>query len=459
MNNSLKKVLMPHQSGEQRQHNFEEVTYGYDQAMALEEAQRCLQCRNAKCIEGCPVSVNIPGFIQEIKNNNLMGAYEAIAQTNAFPSICGRVCPQENQCEANCVRNIKGESVGIGRLERFVGDWYLQHQPTLNSVESNGHRIAIVGSGPAGLSCANICLSNGFAVTMFEILHQPGGVLSYGIPEFRLPKKIVNQEIDNLIARGLKLELNTIVGSTITIEELFAEGYEAVFIGSGAGLPKFLNIPGEQYSGVFSANEYLTRVNLMKANNLQYDTPVYVGKKVVVVGGGNVAMDAARVAKRLGSEVHIVYRRSMDELPARGEEVLHAQEEDIIFHLLENPVKIIGNDQYQVCQVEIEKMTLGEPDQSGRRQPIPSGETYLMDCDCVIVAVGTTPNPLLIKSTTGLTTTRWGGIVVDDQQKTSLDYVYAGGDAVSGAATVILAMGAGKQAAQAITSALLDCKE
>jgi glutamate synthase (NADPH/NADH) small chain len=456
MNKSLKKVKMPELDPEIRVHNFEEVSTGYTMEQAVEEANRCLDCKNPKCIQGCPVSVKINDFIRAIKEKDMTKAYRIIQETNAFPSVCGRVCPQESQCEAKCILGIKGEPVAIGRLERFVGDWFLEHgQREETKVESNGIKVAVVGSGPVGLSCANDLAKMGYDVTIFEILHRAGGVLSYGIPSFRLPKDIVNKEIEALEKNGVQFSLNTLIGRTITIEELKEQGFQAIFIGSGAGLPKFMRIKGENSNGVFSANEILTRVNLMKAVDEQYDTPIPDLRKVMVVGGGNVAMDAARVVKRMGAEVHIVYRRSMDEMPARWEEIEHAKEEGIIFDVLMNPVEIIPDENYRVKQVILEKMLLGEPDEKGRMRPIPSGEFQTVDFDCVIIAVGTTPNPLIRKTTPGLDTTSWGGIVVNEEtMETSIKDIYAGGDAVSGAATVISALGAGKRAAKAIDESL-----
>lgn len=455
MNNNLKKTLMPNQEPEVRNSNFQEVALGYDLESALLEADRCINCKNAKCIEGCPVNVDIPNFINEIKKNDFKKAYEIITSTNAFPQICGRVCPQENQCEKNCVRGIKGESVAIGRLERFVGDWHSQNGKAQSKEPNRSDKVAIIGSGPAGLSCANDLASAGFKVTVFEVLHQLGGVLSYGIPEFRLPKAIVSNEIDQLKLKGVEFKKNTLVGRTVTIKELLEDGYKAIFIGSGAGLPKFMNIKGENLNGVYSANEFLTRVNLMRANMDEYDTPVYIGQKVVVVGGGNVAMDAARVAKRLGSDVTIVYRRSMDEIPARKEEVEHAIEEGVVFELLQNPMEIYGDEKHAVSGIKIDVMALSEPDASGRKKPVSTGKTKDLVCDCVIMAIGTSPNPLISNTTAGLETTSWGGIVVDEKTAaTSIENIYAGGDAVSGAATVILAMGAGKQAAKSIIEKL-----
>ncbi len=443
---------MPELAPEARIQNNDEVTTGYTYEMAQEEARRCLDCKQPKCVEGCPVNVDIRGFIAAIKEDDMLGAYELIQKTNAFPSVCGRVCPQESQCEAKCIVGIRNEPVAIGRLERYVGDWFLEHgtRKTVD-VQPKGIKTAVIGSGPVGLSCANDLSKLGYDVTVFEVLHKPGGVLMYGIPSFRLPKDIVMDEIEALKSNGVKFMMNTLIGRTITIEELQKQGFEAIFIGSGAGLPKFMNIKGENSNGVFSANEILTRVNLMCANEDQYDTPVPHLKKVMVVGGGNVAMDAARVTRRMGAEVHIVYRRSLEEMPARLEEIHHAQEEGIIFDVLMNPVEIIPDENYRVKQVVLEKMNLGEPDAEGRRKPIPSGEFVTEDFDCAIIAVGTNPNPLIRQTTDGLETTTWGGIIVDEETMgTSLPSIYAGGDAVSGAATVISALGAGKIAAKAI---------
>jgi glutamate synthase (NADPH/NADH) small chain len=456
MNKSKNKVAMPEVDPAKRILNYEEVSTGYTPEMALEEANRCLDCKNPKCIEGCPVGVRINDFIRAIKEQDFLGAYEYIQETNAFPSVCGRVCPQESQCEAKCIVGIKGEPVAIGRLERFVGDWFLaQGQREAVKVTSNGIKVAVVGSGPVSLSCASDLAKLGYEVTVFEVLHKAGGVLTYGIPSFRLPKDIVEKEIDALKQNGVTFQFNTLIGRTITIEELREQGYKAIFIGSGAGLPKFMGIKGENSNGVFSANEILTRVNLMRAVDEGYDTPIPELHKVMVVGGGNVAMDAARVTRRMGAEVHVVYRRSMQEMPARLEEIEHAKEEGIIFDVLMNPVEIIPDEQYRVKQVVLEKMNLGEPDEKGRRSPVPSGEFVTVDYDCVIIAVGTTPNPLIRKTTPGLETTSWGGIIVNEEtMETTIQDIYAGGDAVSGAATVISALGAGKKAAKAIHESL-----
>ena len=456
-NMSLKKNPMPSQEPDVRNKNFDEVTLGYTQEQALDEAQRCLHCKNHPCMQGCPVMVHIPEFIKEVAAGNFEEAYQIISQTSALPAVCGRVCPQENQCEKYCVRGVKGEPVGIGRLERFVADWHNAHCTEAPAKPaSNGHRVAVVGSGPAGLTCAGDLARKGYDVTVFEALHLAGGVLVYGIPEFRLPKSIVQKEVDGLKALGVTIATDTVIGRTITIDELMEEqGFEAVFIGSGAGLPMFMNIPGVNYKGVLSANEFLTRINLMKAYRPDSDTPIVHPKKVAVVGGGNVAMDAARCAKRLGAEVYIVYRRGMEELPARKEEVEHAEEEGIIFKTLNNPVEILADENDNVNKIRCIKMELGEPDASGRRRPIEvPGSEFELDVDCVIMALGTSPNPLIKSTTKGLEINKKGGIVVNEDGLTSRENVYAGGDAVTGAATVILAMGAGKTAAKAIDEAL-----
>lgn len=457
-NMSLTKVAMPEQDPNVRNKNFQEVALGYTKEMAMEEATRCLNCPTKPCMNGCPVNVPIPGFIEKVAEGDFEAAYEIITSENALPAICGRVCPQENQCEGKCIRGIKGEPVAIGRLERFVADYHMANTQAVKAdIQSNGKKVAVVGCGPAGITCAGELAKKGYEVTIFEALHKAGGVLSYGIPEFRLPKDLVAKEIENVENLGVKIETNVIVGRSITIDELMADGYEAVFVGSGAGLPRFLNIPGENLLGVYSANEFLTRVNLMKAYKFpEAPTPVKVGKNVAVVGAGNVAMDAARTAKRLGAEnVYIVYRRGEDELPARAEEVHHAKEEGVIFKLLNNPCAIHGEDGW-VTGMEVIKQELGEPDASGRRSPVPvEGSNYTIDVDTVIIAIGQSPNPLIRQTTPGLDTQRWGGIIVDeDTMKTSKDGVYAGGDTVTGAATVILAMGAGKKAAKAIDEAL-----
>ena len=454
-NMSLEKVKMPEQDPDVRNKNFDEVALGYTPEMAMEEAQRCLHCKNKPCVGGCPVNVPIPEFIEKVAAGDFEAAYQVITRENALPAICGRVCPQEDQCEGRCVRGIKGEPVGIGRMERFVADYHMaKGDTTVPEIEKNGIKVAVIGCGPSGITCAGELARKGYDVTVFEALHKPGGVLSYGIPEFRLPKALVAKEIENVEKLGVDIETNVIVGKSITIDDLMSDGYKAIFIGSGAGLPKFLNIPGENLLGVYSANEFLTRVNLMKAFKFpETPTPVKIGKKVAVVGAGNVAMDAARTAKRLGAEeVYIVYRRSEEECPARLEEVHHAKEEGIIFKFLNNPCKILGDENGYVTGMEVVKQELGEPDASGRRRPIPiEGSNYVMDVDSVIISVGTSPNPLLRTTTPGLDTQKWGGIIVDEAtMETSKEYVYAGGDAVTGAATVILAMGAGKTAAAAI---------
>ena len=456
-NMSLTKNPMPSQDPNVRNKNFEEVALGYTEEQALDEAQRCLNCKNKPCMTGCPVMVHIPEFIAEVAKGNFEEAYQIISHTSALPAVCGRVCPQENQCEKYCVRGKKGDPVGIGRLERFVADWHNAHATAApEKPASNGHRVAVVGSGPAGLTCAGDLARKGYEVTVFEALHLAGGVLVYGIPEFRLPKSIVQKEVDGLKALGVTIATDTLVGRTITIDELMEEqGFEAVFIGSGAGLPMFMNIPGVNYKGVFSANEFLTRINLMKAYRPDSDTPIVHPKKVAVVGGGNVAMDAARCAKRLGAEVYIVYRRGMEELPARKEEVEHAEEEGIIFKTLNNPVEILADENDNVNKIRCIQMELGEPDASGRRRPVEvPGSEFELDVDCVIMALGTSPNPLIKSTTKGLEINKKGGIVVNEDGLTSRENVYAGGDAVTGAATVILAMGAGKTAAKAIDEAL-----
>ena len=452
-NMSLNKNAMPSQDPQVRNRNFKEVALGYTEALAQDEAQRCLNCKNKPCTQGCPVHIDIPAFIAEVANGNYEGAYDVINQQSSLPAICGRVCPQESQCEKYCVRAIKGDAVGIGRLERFVADTHNASNPPAPKLpDPNGHRVAVVGSGPAGLACAGDLAKKGYAVTIFEALHLAGGVLVYGIPEFRLPKSIVQTEIDKLKALGVELKTNMVIGKTISIDELIEQGYEAICIGTGAGLPRFMNIPGENLKGVYSANEFLTRVNLMKAYREGADTPIQHAKTVVVVGGGNVAMDAARSAMRLGAEnVTIVYRRSEEELPARKEEVEHAKEEGIAFHLLTNPTQILGNEEGCVAGIECLEMELGEPDESGRRRPVEkAGSEFQIDADCVIIAIGTSPNPLIKSTTEGLETERHGCIVTDEVGKTSREGIYAVGDAVTGAATVILAMGAGKTAAAAI---------
>ncbi|MBR3842252.1 MAG: NADPH-dependent glutamate synthase [Christensenellaceae bacterium] len=452
-NMSLKKNVMPEQPADVRNKNFLEVALGYTPEQAIDEAKRCLQCKHKPCVGGCPVRIDIPAFIAEVAKGEFEAAYQIIAKSSSLPAVCGRVCPQESQCEQKCVRGIKGEPVAIGRLERFVADYHNQNNTELpEKPVSNGRRVAIIGSGPSGLTCAGDLAKKGYDVTIFEALHTAGGVLVYGIPEFRLPKAIVQKEIDGLKALGVKLETNMVIGKTVSIDELMDEfGYEAVFIGSGAGLPRFMNIPGENLNGVYSANEFLTRINLMKAYRDRSKTPIQHGSKVVVVGGGNVAMDAARCAKRLGADVTIVYRRAEKELPARAEEVEHAKEEGIHFNLLTNPIEIKGKDGW-VDKITCIRMELSEPDESGRARPVAvPGSEFEIDADCVIMSIGTSPNPLIKSTTEGLETQRWGGIIADEETgKTSREGVYAGGDAVTGAATVILAMGAGKNAAAAI---------
>ncbi len=450
----LKRVPVREQDAVVRSANFEEVCLGYNEEEAMAEAARCLGCKNAMCMKGCPVSIDIPGFIGQVKEGNFEEAYQIISKSSALPAVCGRVCPQETQCEGKCIRGIKGEPVAIGRLERFVADWHNANATTAaEKPASNGHKVAVIGSGPSGLTCAGDLAKKGYEVTVFEALHLAGGVLVYGIPEFRLPKAIVQQEVDSLKALGVKIETNMVIGKVLSIDELMDDyGFEAVFIGSGAGLPRFMNIPGENLCGVYSANEFLTRVNLMKAYKDDSATPIMHAKKIAVVGGGNVAMDAARCAKRLGAdEVYIVYRRSEDELPARKEEVEHAKEEGIIFKLLHNPVEIIGDENEFVNGMKCVKMELGEPDESGRRSPVViENSEFVLDIDAVIMSIGTSPNPLIKSTTKGLDTQKWGGIIADEKGLTSREGVFAGGDAVTGAATVILAMGAGKTAAEAI---------
>ena len=455
MADMMKKVPVREQEPKVRATNFEEVCLGYNKEEAMEEATRCLNCKNARCIQGCPVSINIPAFIQEVKAGNIEEAYKVIGESSALPAICGRVCPQESQCEGKCVRGIKGEAVSIGKLERFVADYALEHDIKPECAETkNGHKVAVIGSGPSGLTCAGDLAKLGYDVTVFEALHELGGVLVYGIPEFRLPKqKVVAKEIEKVKELGVKFETNVVIGKSTTIDQLMEEeGFEAVFIGSGAGLPMFMGIPGENANEVFSANEYLTRSNLMKAFREDYDTPIAAGKKVAVVGGGNVAMDAARTALRLGAEVHIVYRRSEAELPARAEEVHHAKEEGIIFDLLTNPKKINVDEKGNITSMTVVKMELGEPDASGRRRPVEiEGSEYDIEVDTVIMSLGTSPNPLISSTTKGLETNRRKCIVAEEENgQTSKEGVFAGGDAVTGAATVILAMGAGKAGAKGI---------
>ncbi|MBQ6788621.1 MAG: NADPH-dependent glutamate synthase [Clostridia bacterium] len=458
-NMRLTKNEMPSQAPDVRNRNFDEVALGYTEEMAIDEAKRCLNCKNKPCIAGCPVKIHIPEFIAKTAEGDFEGAYQIIAKSSSLPAVCGRVCPQESQCESKCIRGVKGEPVAIGRLERFVADYHNKNatEAPIRPV-SNGHKVAVAGSGPAGLTCAGDLAKQGYDVTVFEALHTPGGVLVYGIPEFRLPKSIVAKEIDTLKALGVTFETNTVIGKSVSIDELIEDGFEAVFIGTGAGLPRFMGIPGENYNGVYSANEFLTRINLMKAYREGSDTPVMKANRVAVVGGGNVAMDAARCAKRLGAEeVYIVYRRSEEELPARAEEVEHAKEEGIIFKLLTNPTEIIGNENNFVSGMKCVEMELGEPDASGRRRPIvKENSEHTIDVDAVIMSIGTSPNPLIKDTTEGLDTERWGGIKTDEHGLTSRIAVYAGGDAVTGAATVILAMGAGKTAAEAINEYIMN---
>lgn len=447
------KHPMPTRDPKVRARDFLPVELGYDEETAVEEAKRCLRCKNKPCTTGCPVQIDIPSFIAKVAERDFDGAYEVIAKSSSLPAVCGRVCPQETQCESKCVRGIKGEPVAIGRLERFVADYHIEKGSVQNiSIEKNGVKVAVVGAGSAGLTCAGDLAKKGYDVTIFEALHKPGGVMTYGIPEFRLPKSIVAAEIDNLLKMGVKIETNVVIGKTLTIDDLKEDGFRAVFIGSGAGLPKFMHIKGEELNGVFSANEFLTRINLMRAYEVDYDTPIWRGKKVAVVGGGNVAMDAARSAMRLGAErVYVVYRRSEEELPARKEEVAHAKEEGVEFFLLNNPIEIVDDGNYSVAGLKCVKMELGDPDESGRRRPREVvGSEFILEADTVVMSIGTAPNPLLKNATPDLKVADWGGIIVDEEGKTSLEGVYAGGDATSGAATVILAMGAGKKAAEAI---------
>ena len=453
-NMSPNKAPMPSQDPNVRNKNFLEVALGYTKEVAIEEAQRCLNCKTKPCVSGCPVKIAIPDFISKVAQGDFDGAYDVISESSSLPAVCGRVCPQERQCESKCVRGIKNEPVGIGRLERFVADYHnAKENIEVKKPQPNGHKVAIIGSGPAGLACAGDLAKKGYEVTVFEALHLAGGVLVYGIPEFRLPKAIVQQEVDALKALGVKIETNMVIGRVLSIDELMDDyGFEAVFIGTGAGLPRFMNIPGENLCGVYSANEFLTRINLMKAYKDESATPIIPAKRVAVVGGGNVAMDAARCAKRLGAdEVYIVYRRSEEELPARKEEVEHAKEEGIIFKLLHNPVEILGDENEFVKGMKCVRMELGEPDQSGRRSPVViENSEFVLDIDAVIMSIGTSPNPLIKSTTKGLDTQKWGGIIADEKGLTSREGVFAGGDAVTGAATVILAMGAGKTAAEAI---------
>lgn len=457
-NMDMKKCPMPVQDPDVRNKNFDEVALGYTYDMAVNEARRCLNCKNKPCVSACPVQIDIPAFIEHVASEDMEGAFDVLSKSTSLPAVCGRVCPQETQCEGKCVRGIKGEPVGIGRLERFVADYHREHctdSPVMP--EQNGHKVAVIGAGPSGLTVAGDLAKMGYKVTIFEALHLAGGVLVYGIPEFRLPKAIVQKEIDNLKAIGVDIETNMVIGKVLTIDEIFEMGNEAIFVGSGAGLPRFMNIPGESLKGVYSANEFLTRINLMKAYQDGSKTPIQQAKKVAVVGGGNVAMDAARSAKRLGAEeVYIVYRRSMDELPARKEEVEHAEEEGIIFKTLNNPVEILGNDEGMVSGMRCIEMELGEPDESGRRRPVEKpGSEFELEIDCAIMAIGTSPNPLIRSTTPGLEANKHGCLITkDDSGLTTRDNVYAGGDAVTGAATVILAMGAGKAAAKAIDEVL-----
>ena len=458
-NMSLKKNEMPVQNPKVRSTNFSEVALGYTEEQALDEAERCLNCPTKPCRGGCPVSIDIPEFIGKIKAHDFEGAYQVISQSSTLPAVCGRVCPQETQCESKCVRGKKGEPVAIGRLERFVADWHNAHcDAKPEKPAPNGHKVAVIGAGPSGLTCAGDLAKLGYEVTVYEALHLAGGVLVYGIPEFRLPKSIVQREVENLQAMGVKIETNVVIGRTIEVDELFEQGFESVFIGSGAGLPRFMKIPGENLKGVYSANEFLTRVNLMKAYKSDSDTPIKKNTSVAVVGGGNVAMDAARCAKRLGAEnVYIVYRRGIEEMSARKEEVEHAMEEGIVFKNLTNPVEIIGDEHKFVSGMKCVEMTLGEPDESGRRRPVEKPDSeFMLDVDCVIMAIGTSPNPLIRNTTKGLETNKHGCFIADEVGQTSREGVFAGGDAVTGAATVILAMGAGKTAAQSIQEYLQE---
>lgn len=461
-NMSLKKNEMPVQDPKVRCNNFLEVALGYTKEQAIDEAERCLNCKNMPCVSGCPVAINIPGFISKVKEGDFEGAYQVISLSSSLPAVCGRVCPQETQCESKCVRGIKGDSVAIGRLERFVADYHNENVTgQIDVPKLNGHKCAIIGAGPSGLACAGDLAKMGYKVTVFEALHLAGGVLVYGIPEFRLPKSIVQREIDNLKELGVEVDTNIVIGKTVEIDELFEQGYEAIFVGSGAGLPRFMNIPGENLKGVYSANEFLTRVNLMKAYKNDSDTPIKHSKNVAIVGGGNVAMDAARCAKRLGAEnVFIVYRRGEEEMPARKEEVEHAKEEGIIFKTLTNPREIVGNEHKFVTGMKCIQMELGEPDESGRRKPIEKADSeFMLDVDCVIMAIGTSPNPLIRNTTEGLETNKHGCFIADEDGRTSREGVFAGGDAVTGAATVILAMGAGKKAAKAMDEYIKNRKD
>ncbi len=463
MANKIPRVPVREQDPKVRATNFEEVCYGYNVDEARLEASRCLNCKKPRCVESCPVSIQIPQFIARVAEGDFESAARIIAEDSSLPSVCGRVCPQETQCEGSCILGIKGEAVAIGKLERFVGDWSIEHGKTFATVApTNGYKVAVVGSGPSGLACAADLAKLGYEVTIFEALHKVGGVLEYGIPEFRLPKqKVVAKEVENVKRLGVKIETDTIVGRTATVDQLMdEEGFSAVFIGSGAGLPRFMGIPGENLNGVVSANEFLTRTNLMKAYDDQYDTPIYVGQRVVVVGGGNVAMDAVRTAKRLGAEAFIVYRRSEAELPARVEEVHHAKEEGIDFRMLTNPVEVLGDDKGWVRGIRCIRMELGEPDESGRRSPVEiPGSEFEIECDVVIMALGTSPNPLIASTTAGLETNRRGCIVADENGQTSREGIFAGGDTVTGAATVILAMGAGRKAAKAIDNYIRNKKQ
>lgn len=456
-NMSPRKNEMPCQDPEVRAGNFDEVALGYTEEQATDEAKRCLKCKNRPCMQGCPVGVRIPEFIEKVAAGEFEEAYGIITDTNALPAVCGRVCPQENQCEGKCVRGIKGEPVGIGRLERYVADYHNTHKENAEEpeIKKNGKRVAVVGSGPAGLTCAGVLAKKGYEVTVYEALHTAGGVLAYGIPEFRLPKKILKTEVDGLKKMGVKIVTNVVIGKTLTLEDICAE-YDSVFLGTGAGLPQFMNIKGENLCGVYSSNEFLTRINLMKAYEEEARTPLYRPKKAVVVGGGNVAMDSARCARRLGAEVTIVYRRTENELPARKEEVENAKEEGVVFHMLASPVEAIGDENGWVKAVKCEKMKLGEADASGRAKPVPSGEYFTIEADCFIVAIGTTPNPLIKKTSEGLEFDKKGCIVTDESNRTTKEGVYAGGDVVTGAATVISAMGAGKTAAESIDEYLTE---